>query len=93
MDKRAGYLWIAVSLTVLEGFVDMHYGWPVWRVWSGDIWGCGLLLMMEPMAATSLANLWLQAVPRATGALGSEGALQGLEPASVLIEPRGESNV
>ena len=63
MDKRWGYLVIAVSLTVSDGFVTVHYGWPVWRAWSWDTWSRGLLFMMVAMGVTSLANLWAQAIP------------------------------
>ena len=63
MDERWGYLVIAVSLTVSDGFVTVYYGWPVWRVLSGDMWSRGLLFMMVAMGATSLANLWAQAIP------------------------------
>ena len=62
MDERWGYLVIAVSLTVSDGFVTVYYGWPVWRVLSGDMWSRGLLFMMVAMGATSLANLWAQAI-------------------------------
>jgi len=57
VNKRAGHLAIAVSLTVLEGFVTVYYGWSVWKAWSGDRWSHGLLFMMAAMGATSLANL------------------------------------
>jgi hypothetical protein len=64
VDKRWGYLVIAASLTVSDGFVTVYYGWPVWRALSGDIWIRGLLFMMVAMGATSLVNLWAQAIPR-----------------------------
>ena len=63
MDKRWGYLVIAVSLTVSDGFVTVYFGWPVWRALSGDIWIRGLLFMMVAMGATSLVNLWAQVIP------------------------------
>ncbi len=63
MDKRRGYLVIAASLTVSEGFVAAYYGLPVWRAWSGDAWSRGLLSMIVAMRATSMANLWAQAIP------------------------------
>ena len=63
MDKRWGYLVIAVSLTVSDGFVTVYCGWPLWRMWSGDIGSRGLLSMTVAMGAISLANLWTQAIP------------------------------
>lgn len=63
MDKREGYLVIAASLTVSDGFVTVYYGWPVWRACPGDTWSSGLLFMMVAMGATSPANLWAQTIP------------------------------
>ena len=63
MDKRWGYLVIAVSLTVSDGFVTVYYGWPIWRAGSRYIWNRELLLIMVAMGAISLANLWAQAIP------------------------------
>ena len=70
MDRRWGYLVIAVSLTVSDGFVTLYCGWPAWRVCSGDIWSRGLLVMMVAMGSTSLANLWSQAIPPSAKPLG-----------------------
>jgi hypothetical protein len=63
MDKRAVYFAIAVALTALDGFATVHYGWPAWRAWSGDTGSRGLLFLITAMGATSLVNLWTQAVP------------------------------
>ncbi len=62
MAMRVGYLVIAVSLTVLDGVVSMHFGWPVWVAWSGDVPSRGLLIMMAALGATSLINVWAQAI-------------------------------
>ena len=62
MDNRPGVISRLRSLTVPDGLVTVNYGWPVWMAWSGDRWSRGLLLMMAVMAATSLANLWNQAL-------------------------------
>jgi len=58
VDKRWGYLMIAVSLTVSDGFVTVYYGWPVWKAWTEDTWSRGLLFLMVIMGATSLADHW-----------------------------------
>ena len=63
MDKGEGYLVIAVSLTVLDGFVTVYYGWPMWRAGSGHTWSRERLFMMVAMGAISLTNLWAQAIP------------------------------
>ena len=55
-------LYTSISLTVLDGFVTLRFGSPVWRAWSGDTWSRGLVLMTIAMAATSIANLWVQAI-------------------------------
>jgi hypothetical protein len=70
VDKRWGYLVIAASLTVSDGFVAAYYGLPVWRRWSGDPWNRGLLFMMVAMGTTSLANRWAQATPLTAKPLG-----------------------
>ena len=63
MNKRAAHFAIAVALTALDGFATVYYGCPAWRVWSGDAGSRGLLFLITRMEATSLVNLWAQAVP------------------------------
>ena len=62
MGKRASLFAIALSLTVLETFVTVHYSWPAWRTWPGNTWNRELLVMMAAIAAASLANLSTQAI-------------------------------
>ncbi len=68
MDKRAAYFAIAVALTVLDGFATVYYDCPAWKAWSGDTESRGLLFLITSMGATSLVNLWAQAVPLAAKA-------------------------
>lgn len=64
MDKRADCVMIEPSLTVMDGYVAAHCGWPAWRACSGDIWSRGLLLfLIAAMVPISLAKLRAQAIP------------------------------
>jgi hypothetical protein len=62
MKGRIGYLVIAVSLTTLDAAVTVYYGMVVCEGWSGDIWARGLVALFAALEATSLANVWAQAV-------------------------------
>lgn len=78
MDRRAASLAIAIPLTVLDGYVAVYYGWPVWQAWSGDILGRGLLLVMAALAAVSLGNVWVPAIRRGGTALKTQPVAHGL---------------
>ncbi len=89
MANRKGYLAVAFFLTVVDGFVAVHYGGLVWKAWSGDIWGRGLLVMFAALAITSLANVWAQAICRVSGAHETHS----VNAIPVSIETRGARNV
>jgi hypothetical protein len=59
MGGRTRRLAVAVSLTVLDAVVAVHYGRVVWRAFAGIIWGRLLLLLLAALGATSLLNLWV----------------------------------
>lgn len=61
MGGRTRRLAVAVSLTVLDAVVAVHYGRVVWRAFAGIIWGRLLLLLLAALGATSLLNLWVRA--------------------------------
>lgn len=61
MDNRARYFAIALSLTLLEAFVTLHYGWAARTCGCQDTSSRGLLLM-RAMAAISPVNLRTQAI-------------------------------
>lgn len=91
MAMRMGCLVIAVSLTIFDAVVTVHFGWPVWVAWSGDILGRGLLIMMTALAATSLANVWAQAISRIRSALMTQSA--PYVAVALPIERRGQHHV
>jgi hypothetical protein len=93
MANRKGYLAIALFLTVLDEFMAMHYSRPVRTAWSGDIWSRGLLVTLEALAITSLANVWAQAVSRVSSAVETQSAKQTSVANSVPVEPRGARDV
>jgi hypothetical protein len=45
VDKPEGYLVIAASLTVSDGFVTVYYGW---RVWLANLWVQTIPLSAKP---------------------------------------------
>jgi hypothetical protein len=61
MEVRAKHFVIAVSLTVLDAVVAVHYGGVIWRTWSGIFWSKMLLLLLAALWATTLLDLWTRA--------------------------------
>lgn len=61
MGERTRRLAVAVSLTVLDAVVALHFGGVVWRAFAGIIWSRLLLLLLAALGATSLLNLWVRA--------------------------------
>ncbi|HEY1759968.1 MAG TPA: hypothetical protein VGG72_31645 [Bryobacteraceae bacterium] len=70
MRRRAGYFAIAVLLTILNAAVVVYTTMAIWEGWSGDIWAHGLLAFFAALEATSLANVWVQAVSGLSAPLG-----------------------
>jgi hypothetical protein len=58
MEVRAKHFVIAVSLTILDAVVAVHYGGLIWQVWSGIIWSRMTLLLLAALWATTLLDLW-----------------------------------
>lgn len=88
-----GYFFMAVSLTVLDDVVTVHFGWPVWVAWSGDILGQGMLVMMAALATMSLANVWANAISRVRHGLATQRAADDADAVALLLELRGEHHV
>ena len=55
------YVIIAILLTALDEVVTVYYGSAIWIAWAGDVPARGLLVFFAALAATSLANVWVQA--------------------------------
>lgn len=93
MKGRTGYFMIALLLTLLNAVATVYCGVAIWKAWPGDIWGRGILVFLAVFGATSVANVWVQAV------LGSSGSLLGLTiergqgATLIAAETRGSGNV
>ena len=85
MRFRQNYLSIALLLTVLDAVVTVYYGAPAWAARSGDILARGLLVLLATMAATSLANVWVQA------GSSMRSRTEGIQP--IAVEMGGQSDV
>lgn len=93
MKRRTGYFIIAILLTFLNAVVTVYYGLTIWKAWSGDIWDCGLLVLLAVLGATSLANVWVQAVLGSGVSLGSRTIECGWSVTQVPAEARGRGDV
>ena len=93
MKGRTSYFMIAMLLTILNVAVTVHYGVAIWKALSGDIWDRGLLVLLAALGATSLANVWVQAVFGSGVSAGgrNEECVRGAAP--IPAEARGQGNV
>jgi hypothetical protein len=90
---RKGYLIIAILLTILNAVVTVDYGLAIWKAWPGDTWDRGLLVLLAAMGATSLANVWVQAILGSGVSLGSRTIECGRSATPIPVEARGHSDV
>jgi hypothetical protein len=58
MVERAKRFVIAVSVTVLDVWVTLHFGGVIWRVWSGIFRIRTALLSIAAIWAFSLGDIW-----------------------------------
>jgi hypothetical protein len=91
MKWRLNHLVIAVLLTLLDAVVTIYYGTALWATWSGDLLARGLFVLFAALGATSLANVWVQAVSRLRAGFEETEPLQNPVPISAGI--RGQSDV
>ena len=93
MVDRKAYLTIALLLTVLDAAVVLRYGGAIWTAWSGVVWIRLRMLLLAALSATSLVNVWAQAIYGLDLARhGKRGAL-ALSLAANRTEPQGEGDV
>ena len=92
MTKRPRFLIIAVLLTILDLAV-VCYGWPVWKIWSGDLWSRGILVLLASLGATSLANVWAQVVLSQDILLGGRSADREQIAVPIPAQVRGQADV
>ena len=93
MKRRTGYFMIALLLTILNAVATVYYGVAIWKAWPGDIWDRGLLVLLAALGATSLVNVWVQAILGSGVSLGSRTVECGLGVTSIPAEARGHGNV
>ncbi len=93
MKGCPGYLVIAVLLTILDAVVAVYSGIAIWKAWPGDFRDLGLLVLLASLGATSLVNVWVQAILGSGVSLGSRTIECGLGVTSIPAEARGHGNV
>ena len=93
MKGRTGYFMIAILLTLLNAVVTVYHGVAIWNAWPGDIWGHGILDFLTVLGATSVANVWVQAVLGSNGSLCGRTIERGQGATPIPAETRGSGNV
>jgi hypothetical protein len=93
VTKQPRFLIIAVLLTFLDSAVVVCNGWPIWATWSGDPWSRGILVLLEALGATSLANVWAQVVPVQDILLGGRSADREQIAVPIPIQVQGHADV
>jgi hypothetical protein len=93
MEVRAKHFIIAVSVTVLDAAVVVHYGGVIWRTWSGIIWSRMLLLLLAALSATTLLDLWTRAYYDLRYAVLARGLRLSPSLVTASTELRGERDV
>jgi hypothetical protein len=93
VNKRPGFLIIAVLLTFLDFAVVVCYGWPVWTTWSRDPWSRGIWILLAALGATSLASVWAQVVPAPNDPPCGRRADREQTVVGIQVEARGHADV
>jgi hypothetical protein len=88
-----GYFMIAVLLTIPSAAVTAYSGVAIWKAWPTDIWGHGILVFLTVLGATSVANVWVQAVLGSNGSLCGRTIERGQGATPIPAETRGSGNV
>ena len=93
MAERKAYLTIALLLTILEASWFCDYGGAIWTAWSGVVWIRLRMLLLAALSATSLANVWAQAIYGLGQARHDRRSAPALSVAANRTEPQGEGDV
>jgi len=91
--ERKTYFTIALLLTILDAVVVLRYGGAIWTAWSGVVWIRLRMLLLAALSATSLANVWAQAIYGLGRALEGKPSSLALSVAANRAEPQGEGDV
>ena len=93
VTERTGYFIVAIMLTLLNAAVTAYSSMAIWKGWPGDIWDRGLLVLLAVLGATSLANVWVQAILESGFSLSSRTIECGQGATPIPREARGHGNV
>ena len=93
MAERKAYLTVALLLTILDAAVVLRYGGAIWTGWSGVVWIRLRMLVLAALSATSLVNVWTQAIYGLGRALDGKPSAPALSAAATRTEPHGEGDV
>jgi hypothetical protein len=91
--ERKAYLTVALLLTILDAAVVLRYGGAIWTGWSGVVWIRLRMLVLAALSATSLVNVWAQAIYGLGRALDGKPSALALSAAANRTEPQGEGDV
>jgi len=81
VKKRTWYFIVAILLTVFEVVAVAWCGRLAWLTSRREIWEWLMYVVMVSIGASSLATLWIQALPRLLGACVGWGAIGSPMPA------------
>jgi hypothetical protein len=90
---RTRYFIVAILLTLLNAAVTVYSGVAIWKAWPGDIWDRGLLVLLASLGATSLVNVWVQAILGSGVSIGGRTIKRGQGATPIPAETRGSGNV
>ena len=93
MEGRAGYFIIALLLTLLYAAVTVYSGVAIWTAWPRDIRDCELFVFLAALGATSLVNVWVEALTGSVDLLGGRTIESGHSAAQIPAGARGSGNV
>jgi len=93
MKRCTRYLLIAALSTILDAAVNVYSGMTIWKAWSEDIWGCGRIVFLAALGATSLANVWAQAVTGLSDSVKSRSSECEVGATPIPPEARGYGDV
>jgi hypothetical protein len=90
---RTRYLIIAALLTIFNGTVTVRCGVAMWKASSADIWGYGDWALFAALGATSLVNVWVEAVQNLDASLcgRNSGCMQSAT--AIPVQVQGQADV
>jgi len=90
---RTGYFMIVTLLTFLNVAVTVRSSAAIWTAWPRDIRDCELFVVLAALGATSLVNVWVQALTGSVDLLGGRTIESGHGATRIPAEALGSGNV